>query len=146
MAGQNRIDSLAELQAGEALPVLEMEIDRLRLVKYCGASGDFNRQHWDQEHMREAGFDGAIVHGWLTFAEMCRAVSRRIPREVADPAHYSVRYHEVLYPGALSCGGEVVEVRGSEADLKLWAKNEDGETVASATMPVRAWTDEGNKR
>jgi acyl dehydratase len=144
MARAPAIASLAELREGETLPVIEMEIDRLQLVKYCGASGDFNPQHWNQEYMREAGFDGAIVHGWLTFAHMCRAVRSRIPREVADPAHYLVRYHAVLYPGALSCGGEVVRVGAGEADLILWARNGAGEKVASATMTVRAWADEGN--
>lgn len=140
---------LADLRQGDRLPLLEVEIDSGHLVRYCGASGDYNRQHWDQDHMRAAGFPGVIVHGWLTFAHMCRAVTRVVPREAADIASYAVRYHAPASPGLLRFGGEVVAVRtgqpeGDEADLQIWATDEAGAKLASATMTLRQT--EGRKR
>jgi acyl dehydratase len=45
-------------------------IDRMRLIKYAGASGDFNPIHLVDEAAAEAGLPGIIAHGMLTVATM----------------------------------------------------------------------------
>jgi acyl dehydratase len=37
---------LATVHVGDRLPTHRFTIDRLDLVRYCGASGDFNVIHW----------------------------------------------------------------------------------------------------
>lgn len=46
-----------------------------QLVRYAGASGDFNPIHYDQAHAVEAGLGGVIAHGMLTMGFMARAVT-----------------------------------------------------------------------
>jgi acyl dehydratase len=41
-------------------------VDRARLVRYAGASGDFNPIHWNERFALEVGLPGVIVHGMLT--------------------------------------------------------------------------------
>ncbi len=45
-------------------------VDRMRLIKYAGASGDFNPIHLVDEAASEAGLPGVIAHGMLTVAAM----------------------------------------------------------------------------
>ena len=61
--------------AGERLPELRREIDLPSLVRYAGASGDFNRIHYDAEYALDAGLDSVIGHGMLAMALVSRAVT-----------------------------------------------------------------------
>lgn len=45
-------------------------LDRMRLIKYAGASGDFNPIHLIDEAAAEAGLPGIVAHGMLTVASM----------------------------------------------------------------------------
>jgi acyl dehydratase len=51
---------------GRTLP----PVDRMRLIKYAGASGDFNPIHLVDDAAEEAGLPGIIAHGMLTVATM----------------------------------------------------------------------------
>ena len=51
---------------GENLFESTATVDRARLVRYAGASGDFNPIHWNERFAREVGLDGVIAHGMLT--------------------------------------------------------------------------------
>ncbi len=56
---------------GDELPEQTLPpIDRLQLIKYAGASGDFNPIHTIDVAAEEAGLDGIIAHGMLTVATM----------------------------------------------------------------------------
>ena len=43
-----------------------VEVDRARLVRYAGASGDFNPIHWNDAFAAEVGLPGVIAHGMFT--------------------------------------------------------------------------------
>jgi len=45
------------------------------LVRYCGASGDFNSIHWNERIAKAAGKPDVIAHGMLTMAEAARLVT-----------------------------------------------------------------------
>lgn len=47
-----------------------------QLVMYAGASGDFNRIHYDLPFAREAGLDGVIAHGMLTMGFAAQLLGR----------------------------------------------------------------------
>jgi len=58
-------------QAGDELPARTLEpVTRLQLIKYGGASGDYNPIHTIDQAAAEAGLTGVIQHGMLTMAEM----------------------------------------------------------------------------
>src|SRR5690606_23689465 len=80
----SRIAALSDVREGQEVPPLDVVATRETLVRYAGASDDYAYQHWDRHRMIELGFEDVVVHGWLTFAYMTRAVTDWIPREVAD--------------------------------------------------------------
>lgn len=57
---------LAELEVGQVIGSRTIEVDRARLVRYAGASGDFNPIHWNERFATEVGLPGVIAHGMLT--------------------------------------------------------------------------------
>lgn len=50
-------------------------VNRADLVRYAGASGDFNPIHWSESHARGVGLDDVIAHGMLTLARVTKAVT-----------------------------------------------------------------------
>jgi acyl dehydratase len=134
------VERFEELVAGTDIPLLQREIGTEDLVRYAGASDDYSRQHWDHAYMVSRGFPGVIVHGWLTFAVMCQAVSRFIPPEVADISAFAVRYHRPHGPGPMTCGGRLTRTsaaRGrSQAEFEVWTRDSKGDITATASLTM----------
>ena len=65
----------ADVTAGAELPVVSYPATRLSLVKYCGASGDFNVIHWNERIARSVGLPNVIAHGMFTMAQAGRYVT-----------------------------------------------------------------------
>jgi acyl dehydratase len=62
---------------GDELPPVEYRVTRADLVRYAGASGDFNPIHWNERFATGVGLPGVIAHGMLTMALAGRLVSDR---------------------------------------------------------------------
>ena len=62
------------LQAGEVLEPQTFTIRRADLVRYAGASGDFNPIHWSDRVAKSVGLPGVIAHGMFTMALAARAL------------------------------------------------------------------------
>ena len=105
----------ADVAVDDVLPALTVPVTRADLVRYAGASGDFNPIHWNERVATEVGLPGVIAHGMFTMA----LVSRVVARWVGDPGalvEYHVRFgRPVLVPDD-DTGGEVT-VRGRVAAL-----------------------------
>ena len=67
--------TLGSVAVGEVLPTLAVRVRRADLIRYAGASGDFNVIHWNDRVAREVGLPGVIAHGMLTMAEAVRVVT-----------------------------------------------------------------------
>jgi acyl dehydratase len=80
-----------ELRVGDKLPAKVFRVTRADLVRYAGASGDFNRIHWSDRFATEVGLPGVIAHGMYTMALAGRAVSEWLddPAPVVD---FGVRF------------------------------------------------------
>jgi acyl dehydratase len=79
------------LAVGDELPAQTFTLTRADLVRYAGASGDFNPIHWNERFAREVGLPGVIAHGMLTMATAVRVVVDW----VGDPGavlQYGVRF------------------------------------------------------
>ncbi|MBB5116371.1 MaoC/PaaZ C-terminal domain-containing protein [Micromonospora echinospora] len=57
------------------LPTQTYRVTRADLVRYAGASGDFNRIHWSDRVATAVGLPGVIAHGMFTMALVGRAVT-----------------------------------------------------------------------
>jgi acyl dehydratase len=63
------------LEAGQSLPEQSFPVTRADLVRYAGASGDFNPIHWSERFAVGVGLPGVIAHGMFTMALAGRAVT-----------------------------------------------------------------------
>jgi acyl dehydratase len=64
-----------DVSVGENLPPREVVLHRVDLVRYAGASGDFNVIHWNERAARAVGLPDVIAHGMLTMAVAGRLVT-----------------------------------------------------------------------
>jgi len=129
-------------EVGTELPAQTFTITRADLVRYAGASGDFNPIHWNERFATSVGLPNVIAHGMYTMALVARVVTDW----AGDPgavAEYSVRFtRPVVVPDP---DGATLEVTGVVSalgdagrvvvDLKAMV---DGQTVlAKARATVR---------
>lgn len=101
------------VKAGTELPAQSFPVTRETLVRYAGASGDFNPIHWNERFAREVGLPDVIAHGMFTMAEAIRVVTDWVgdPGAVVD---YGVRFtRPVVVPD--DGVGAVIEVSGKVA-------------------------------
>lgn len=82
---------VAELAVGQEVGRRELTVDRARLVRYAGASGDFNPIHWNERVATEVGLPGVIAHGMWTMGAAVTVVAdwAQDPGAVVD---YQVRF------------------------------------------------------
>src|SRR4029453_217215 len=93
-------------------PEVAEPIERLDLVRYAGASGDFNPIDWNDEVARAVGLPGGIAHGMYSMAVATRMGT---PWVAAPPAikRLKVRFSAMIEPGQTpTTKGEVAEVDG----------------------------------
>lgn len=124
----------ADVEVGEQLPTRSFPITRADLIRYAGASGDFNPIHWNQQFAIGVGLPDVIAHGMFTMATAARAVTDW----VGDPGaviEYGVRFTKpVVVPddgtGALLHVDAVVaeKLDGNRVRVDLTARS-DGEKV-----------------
>jgi acyl dehydratase len=65
----------ADVVVGTELPERVFTVTRADLVRYAGASGDFNPIHWNERVATAVGLPGVIAHGMFTMALASRAVT-----------------------------------------------------------------------
>jgi acyl dehydratase len=117
------------MNAGDELPGVTHTYERLDMVRYAGASGDFNPIHWNPDHARAVGLPGVIAHGMLSMGIAARAVSAF----AGDPRalkRLKVRFSAMIEPGdTLSVRGTVASVAEGHAIVRFSAENSAGERV-----------------
>jgi acyl dehydratase len=106
---------LADVEVGTELPEQTSQVTRADLVRYAGASGDFNVIHWNERVAVEVGLPGVIAHGMLTAGIAARAVTQWAgdPGAVVD---YQVRFSRPVVVPDDDAGAELT-VRGRVAAL-----------------------------
>jgi acyl dehydratase len=83
--------SSEDMVVGLALPPQTFQVRRLDLIRYAGASGDFNVIHWNERIATSVGLPNVIAHGMFTMAIAVRVVTDW----VGDPGavvEYGVRF------------------------------------------------------
>ena len=121
----------AGVAAGDDIGELREPIDRLDLIRYAGASGDFNVIHWNDEAATAVGLPGVIAHGMYSMGVAARLVAGW----AGDPAalrRLRVRFSAMIRPGqTLIVRGQVAEVDGGSAALRFSGEDEQGNKVLS---------------
>jgi acyl dehydratase len=102
---------LVGASVGAVLPSVAYPLTRETLVRYAGASGDFNVIHWNEREAKAVGLPDVIAHGNLTMA----LGMRYLVELCGDPGavrEYSVRFaRPVIVPD--DGVGALVEISGT---------------------------------
>jgi len=130
-----------EVAEGDELPGLRVRVTRAGLVRYAGASGDFNPIHWNERLAREVGLPDVIAHGMLTMA----LANRLVTTWVGDPGaivECAVRFtRPVVVPdddeGALvEFSGTVTQRREDAVVVAITARCAAQSVLGHATVTV----------
>ena len=133
----------AEVEVGTELPTVETQIQRVNLVMYAGASGDFNIIHWNERVATAVGLPNVIAHGMFTMASAGRVVTQWTgdPGAVLD---FGVRFSRpIAVPdddkGALLSVSGVVEekLEDNKVVVILTAKVGEDKVLGAARAIVR---------
>jgi acyl dehydratase len=133
----------ADVSVGTTLPTQTFPIERVTLIRYAGASGDFNPIHWNQQTAVAVGLPDVIAHGMLTMAMAVRVVTDWVgdPGAVLD---YKVRFSRPVVvaadePTPLQVSGVVrsLDEAGQTAEIQLTASVPDQTVLTKARVRVR---------
>ena len=129
--------ALAEGDSGPEVTV--GPITRTDIVRYAGASGDFNPIHHDEEFARAAGMPGVFSIGMHSAGLLGQYVARWVG--LGNVRRFGVRFTGQVWPGdVLTLTGRVEGVEGSGAErvahLKLSATRQTGDVVVKGTATV----------
>jgi len=133
--------NFSELAVGQVIGTRSLEITRADLVRYAGASGDFNPIHWNERFAREVELPGVIAHGMFTMG----AAVQLVTDWAGDPAavvSYGTRFTKPVPVADLDgAPGAVVEVTGTIGALDEsagTARVDLAMTLDGQKVPVKA--------
>jgi acyl dehydratase len=132
-----------DVKEGAELAPASYPVTRLSLVKYCGASGDFNVIHWNERIAKAVGLPNVIAHGMFTMAQAGRYVT-----DWAGPGaavvDFGVRFSSpVVVPdddtgATIEVSGTVEEkLDGNRVVLALTARSGETKVLTRARAVVR---------
>lgn len=127
-----------DLAVGQEVGRREIAVDRSRLVRYAGASGDFNPIHWNDRFASEVGLPGVIAHGMWTMGAAAGVVSDWLgdPGAVVD---YQTRFSRpVAVPDPGEATVEVVATVGALDEDSRTARVDLMVTAAGARVLAKA--------
>jgi len=129
-------------EAGHEFEAKSYDVTRGDLVRYAGASGDFNPIHWSDRVATSVGLPGVVAHGMYTLALASRALSGW----VGDPARvvtFGGRFTKpVVVPDddqgtTVSVSGVVTGVAEGTATVDLTVTNAGQKVLAMTRATVR---------
>ena len=131
----------ADVQPGTELEPKSYPVTRLDLIRYAGASGDFNVIHWNERVATSVGLPNVIAHGMFTMAEAGRFASE-LAGDPGAVVEFGVRFSApVVVPdddqgATIEVGGTVEEkLDGNRVVLALVARS-DGTKVLTRARAV----------
>ena len=132
-----------QVEAGTQIPPRPYQVTRRDLVRYAGASGDFNVIHWNERVAKSVGLPDVIAHGMLTMA----LAGRFLAEWAGDPGavtEFAVRFSApVVVPD--DDKGALVEVAGTVAEkladravrVEVTARSDETKVLTRAHAVIR---------
>lgn len=130
-------------EVGDIVVSEQISITRDTLVRYAGASGDFNPIHYRDDVARSVGLDGVLAHGMLTMGLAGAPITAWLGGR-GFVSSYQVRFTKPVYVPATGAVTISVAVSLAKTDdpaegsatLALAVTNEDGATVLGKAFVV----------
>jgi acyl dehydratase len=135
--------SYSDAQAGAEIPLRQYQVTRRDLVRYAGASGDFNVIHWNERIAKSVGLPDVIAHGMLTMA----LAGRFLTEFAGDPGavtEFGVRFSApVVVPdddkgATVDITGVITEkLDGNRVAVDLTARSGEAKVLSRVRAVVR---------
>lgn len=124
--------NIASLEIGQVIGSKEFLLTRDSLVRYAGASGDFNPIHYRDDFAKSVGLDGVLAHGMLTMGVAVQVAVDWVG-DAGKVVDYGVRFTKPVFVDAKD--GAVVVVTGKigEIDAENGIVRVDLTTVSNET-------------
>jgi acyl dehydratase len=130
-----------DVTVGDEAPATSHKLTRTDLVKYAGASGDFNPMHHDEVAAQAAGMPSVFGHGMFSMGLLGSALTDYVG--VGNVTRYQVRFARQTWPDEVLSSKIVVTGKREEngkrlVDLSVTLSNGDGEDklVGEATAAL----------
>jgi acyl dehydratase len=131
-------------EPGTELPPRQYQVTRRDLVRYAGASGDFNVIHWNERVAKSVGLPNVIAHGMLTMALAGRFLTEWAGGDPAAVIEYGVRFSApVVVPdddqgATVEVTGTVLErLDGDRVAVDVVARSDGSKVLTRARAVVR---------
>ncbi|GFZ87169.1 MaoC/PaaZ C-terminal domain-containing protein [Aliibacillus thermotolerans] len=131
---------LAELRSGDVLDEKTLEpVTRLDLIKYAGASGDYNPIHTIDEEAKKLGLPGIIAHGMWTMGNLAKLFTPYL--EEGFIQDYTIRFSGMVFLGdVLTLQAKLQEKDGEKMDFHVAAVNQSGTEVIKGNVVFQTYT------
>jgi acyl dehydratase len=106
--------NLASLEVGHEIGSKEFLLTRDSLVRYAGASGDFNPIHYRDDFAKAVGLEGVLAHGMLTMGVAVQVAADWVG-DAGKVVDYGVRFTKPVFVDARA--GAVVVVTGKIGEI-----------------------------
>jgi acyl dehydratase len=129
-----------EVREGDEAPVRTHTLTRTDLVRYAGASGDYNPMHHDEVKARDAGLPSVFGHGMFSMGLLATALTDWVG--IGNLRHFGVRFTRQTWPGEVLSSRIVVTGKRKEKgehllDLDCSLLDEQGEVKVAGRAVAR---------
>ena len=135
--------NIASLEVGQLIGTEEFHLTRDSLVRYAGASGDFNPIHYRDDFAQSVGLDGVLAHGMLTMGAAVQVAVNWVG-DAGKVIDYGVRFTKPVFVDAqdgavLVVTGKIGEIdaENGEVRIDLTATFNDTVVLGKAQARVR---------
>jgi acyl dehydratase len=135
--------NIASLEVGQVIGTTEFLLTRDSLVRYAGASGDFNPIHYRDDFAKSVGLDGVLAHGMLTMGAAVQVAVDWVG-DAGKVIDYGVRFTKPVFVDAqdgavLIVTGKIGEIdaENGEVRIDLTAAFNDTVVLGKAQARVR---------
>jgi acyl dehydratase len=124
-------------EGSQLAPFVVERLSRTDLVRYAGASGDFNPIHHDEHFATAAGNPTVFGHGMLTAGFVARCITDAVG--AGNLRRYKVRFATRVWPGdTITCSGRITrryeEAGETRVDGEVTATTQRGETAVTGSF------------
>lgn len=126
--------AIKDFQVGDSLKEIQLApVHRLDLIKYAGASGDFNPIHTIDVEAANAGLPGIIAHGMWTMGNLAKLFTPYV--EEGFIQDYTIRFKGMVFiDDIVTLKANLVEKTSDGLTFNVVAANQHEKEVISGTI------------
>jgi acyl dehydratase len=131
---------LLSLQVGESVKEIQLDpVSRIDLIKYAGASGDFNPIHTIDDEAKKAGLPGIIAHGMWTMGNLAKLFTEYY--EEGFIQDYTIRFKGMVFLNdVITLKALLIEKRDNTLRFTVQAVNQEGNEVLKGEVVYRRYS------